>query len=591
MRYSLKTCLLLGLSVSTLIAYNSICMAETKEKPEAPANVEVEKTPQQPDPFYGNNISGQYLASEFAQRHHDWKRADKNLEKVIQAMPDEPQLIKRKMVLAMGAGNYESAIEMARKTVATDPDYTLAHLFLVADAFKHDDFEQAKKQVNAIPAGSLASFMQPLLKSWSSASFGKNETEELTRNTVHIHHAILIADYLKDYKQIELLLEKTLSRDTLGIQDMERVGDIYAHIGQRDKATELYERALKELPSHPGLPEKITALKNGEDVSYFEPVSNIKEGVARAFYDMAHLLYKDASDDSARVFAYLTLYLKPDMMESNLLLADIFTRNDRLDQAIESYLEVPPDKPYFIDSQRRAGDLMDDNNDRKGALKLFEKLATEYNDIESRIRIGDLYRQNEDFKNALIHYNLAAKTLGKEIPADYWHLLYVRGMCYEQLDQWEQAEKDLKAALEYQPNHPFILNYLGYSWADQGKNLDEALEMIMKAVKLRPHDGYITDSLGWAYYKMGDYEQAVPILERAVELLPYDPVMNDHLGDAYWRVGRKMEASFQWQRAKNFTEDQDLIGEVDLKLVNGLPAVEGVKETTNHLTDTEHQKR
>jgi tetratricopeptide (TPR) repeat protein len=159
---------------------------------------------------------------------------------------------------------------------------------------------------------------------------------------------------------------------------------------------------------------------------------------------------------------------------------------------------------------------------------------------------------------------------GGKVTERYWHLLYVRGMSQERAGNWEAAEKDLLAALEFKPEQPYILNYLGYAWADRGQNLDKAQSMIRKAVSLRPEDGYITDSLGWVLYRIGKYKASVPELERAVSLLPYDPVINDHLGDAYWRVGRKMEAKFQWERAKNHSDDGELKTKLDEKMAKGL---------------------
>jgi len=145
-------------------------------------------------------------------------------------------------------------------------------------------------------------------------------------------------------------------------------------------------------------------------------------------------------------------------------------------------------------------------------------------------------------------------------------------MAYERQGDWSKAESDLKAALVYRPDHPYLLNYLGYGWADQGMNLDQALQMLERAVSLRPSDGYITDSIGWVNYMMGRYKDSVPYLERAVELLPYDPVINDHLGDAYWRVGRRHEAQFQWERAFNYAADDKLKAQLQQKLDTGLQA-------------------
>ena len=145
-------------------------------------------------------------------------------------------------------------------------------------------------------------------------------------------------------------------------------------------------------------------------------------------------------------------------------------------------------------------------------------------------------------------------------------------MAYERNDQWDKAEGDLTRALEFRPDHPYLLNYLGYSWADQNMNLEQSLELIEKAVSLRPMDGYIIDSLGWVQYRMEMYQEATKSLERAVELLPYDAVINDHLGDAYWKIGRYQEARFQWQRAVNYAEDEELAETVQQKIRFGLGA-------------------
>jgi len=150
--------------------------------------------------------------------------------------------------------------------------------------------------------------------------------------------------------------------------------------------------------------------------------------------------------------------------------------------------------------------------------------------------------------------------------------LYARGISLEQTKQWPRAEADFLKALEFRPDQPYVLNYLGYSWVDQGLNLDKARGMIKKAVSLRPNDGYIVDSLGWAHYRLGEYADAVRELERAAELRPEDPVINDHLGDAYWRVGRQTEARFQWLRALGLEPKPGLAAILKEKIKSGLKA-------------------
>jgi Flp pilus assembly protein TadD len=184
--------------------------------------------------------------------------------------------------------------------------------------------------------------------------------------------------------------------------------------------------------------------------------------------------------------------------------------------------------------------------------------------------LGNIQRGRKQFVEC-------AKTYGKGISIianpekPNWLVFYFRGICHERAKQWPSAEADLKTALELFPDQPHVLNYLGYSWVDQGVNLDEGMAMIRRAVEQRPDDGYIVDSLGWAYYRIGNYEEAVKHLERAIELKPEDPTINDHLGDAYWKVGRMLEAYFQWTHARDMKPEPDELAKIEQKLKSGLP--------------------
>ena len=185
------------------------------------------------------------------------------------------------------------------------------------------------------------------------------------------------------------------------------------------------------------------------------------------------------------------------------------------------------------------------------------------------ISLADILRARERYDEAVAAYDRAFERID-ELEGRHWSLLYARGIALERSRQWSRAEADFLRALELEPDQPLVLNYLGYSWIEQGTGLDEALEMIERAVKLRPEDGYIIDSLGWAHYRLANFEKAVTHLERAVERRPEDPTINDHLGDAYWRVGRYNEARFQWRRALSLDPDKELIPVIQAKLEAGL---------------------
>ena len=130
-----------------------------------------------------------------------------------------------------------------------------------------------------------------------------------------------------------------------------------------------------------------------------------------------------------------------------------------------------------------------------------------------------------------------------------WIVYYGRGIAYERTGQWSRAEADFQHALTLSPDQPSVLNYLGYAWADMGRNLERAYDLVQRAAARRPNDGAITDSLGWVRYRQGHLQDAMKFLEKAVGLEPEDGTITDHLGDVYWAVGRRIEAHYQWRRA------------------------------------------
>jgi len=184
----------------------------------------------------------------------------------------------------------------------------------------------------------------------------------------------------------------------------------------------------------------------------------------------------------------------------------------------------------------------------------------------ARLTLADLLRANEKFEeSAQILSQLIDQTKSPD-----WRLYYARGVDYERLNRWPEAERDLEAALKLEADEPELLNYLGYSWIDRGLRLKEALGLVEKAVAANPKSGAMTDSLGWAYYRLGDYKKAVELLETAVELEAGEPEINDHLGDAYWRVGRRNEAQFQWRRVLTLDPPEKIKVQADAKLKAGL---------------------
>jgi tetratricopeptide (TPR) repeat protein len=548
-----------------------------------------------PEGELSGGFAGHFLSGHFAQSQYDWEKASYYIEKAIEYDPENLSLIERSMVLATGAGKIDIAAKRAEEVLAAGEDEALPLIIMATYAFSQKDFEKVDELLENLPKGNVSSFIRPLMLGWSYAAQGRPKEEleklreELIDISVHAFHGALLAAYIGDQEAVREYTEKMMQVSGLSQYEGERIADMLVVLGEFDEALGLYKGLHigdgedREPQSRKRqLQKKIDALKS-EGAERDKLVDSLKitnpsSGVALIMHDMATILYQEYNDTSASIFANLSLSLDQEVEEARLLLAEAASRNGRADDAIKYYMDISEDSPLSISARRQAAYLMAGEGDIEGARKLLDALFAKYKSTEILVQLGDIYRHADEFSEALKYYNMAANHLNNDFAEDNWYLLYVRGMVYEREGEWEKAEADLQEALKYRPNHPYLLNYLGYGWADQGTNLEKSLELIEKAVSILPSDGYITDSLGWVHYMMGSCEKSLPYLERAAELLPYDAVINDHLGDVYWCTQRKQEAKFQWVRAYNNTEDEELRKTLSKKIKSGLM---DIKETHN----------
>lgn len=539
--------------------------------------------------YYRQTTTGNYLASQFAQRGKDWEKASDFMGRVLQKEEENYELKRHAMVLAMGAGQVNRAIALAKEVIEKDPENEglLERLFIALDEFQKENYLGVIETLNQFDENSIASFIVPVLRLWAEAAQGKLSEEEIRRHSFYAYHAILAGEYLNKPRQAVELSLMALDLAETDAQNLVRISDLLALYGKSEDALEIYQMLREKGYKDDKVNQKISALKKEKSIDHLierQEIKSPKEGAAWVFMNMAEILLRDYSDDSATIFARMGLYLNPQLDEGYMIVGNILARYDRYEEAIYEYNKINEDSEFYQKSQRRIADLYTAQKEDDKAIEILKSLYEEYEDIDALIQIGDIHRYRENYDEAVTAYNKVIK-LWNEVPKKYWHVLYARGMAHERLKNYKKAEKDLLEAVEYQPDHPYLLNYLGYSWTDQGINLSKALDMIEKAAKAEPDDGYIADSLGWVYFRMNDFEEAIIHLEKAVELLPYDATINDHLGDAYWHVGRKLEAKFQWRRAVNYSEEneQELKEKIELKLVNGLPEKE--EEPLKALTD------
>ena len=465
--------------------------------------------------YFRQTLSGNYLSGQFAQRHKDWNMAHEFIERVGNRDRTNTDIQKHNMVLSMASGEVEQAVELSRKVLETTPDDILAIMFSSLGYFKNENYDKVKQQLNNAQDNNVASFISPVLKLWANTPQETLSTEELQPNSFYSYQVLLAGKYTKQNKKALKFALDSFRLDEIDLRDLEKYADLFALYGENQKALELYKIVDENWSTDEKLKNKITALENNQPITTLIKtleVNSPKDGAALVFLDMAEILMREKSDDSATIFAQMALHLNPNLHSAYSIIANVYKHNKRSTDAITTLKKIPQSSELYIPSQRQIAEIYAQNDKHEEAIKVLKQLHATKENIEALIQIGDIHRYKEDYNTAINQYNKVFELIG-EPTQEYWHILYARGMSYERIKEFKKAENDLEKALKFKPDNPYLLNYLGYSWVDQGINLDRSLEMIKKAVLALPRDGYITDSLGWAHYKMGNYEEAVPVLE------------------------------------------------------------------------------
>jgi tetratricopeptide (TPR) repeat protein len=535
-------------------------------------------TETKPPPAAVAHLYGTYLAGRHAETLRDYPAAAGWFDKAISADPDAPELISRSFVMDVGAGDFDRARSLADGQLKLDPTDALAQLIKIVDRLKANDAAGAVNYAASLPTGGVHRFVGPLALAWTRMAANDLPGADAALQQLDKFNGFqplkdfqlgLLYDFAGQPDKADEYFNKTLATNQqLNWRLTDAIANFYERHGKADEAKALYEKFMSQnvgseiaqtvlAARPPGVPKPL--------------IASASDGLAEAMFDLASVLNQTETIDLALVYDRFALALQPDFGLAELLLADILSAQDKPDQSLAVLEQVPKTSPYSWSARLRTAANLDTLDRSDEAIAQLKQMAQEApKTIGADVQSGDLLRNKKRFTEAAAAYNEAIERAAALGLPDRWALFYDRGVSYERAGQWAKAEPDLEHALELKPDQPLILNYLGYSWIDKGVKLDQGIKMIEKAVELRPEDGYIVDSLGWAHYRMNDYAGAVEYLERAVELVPSDATINDHLGDAYWRTGRKVEARYQWKRALQFSPDKDDVKPIEAKLDQGL---------------------
>lgn len=527
--------------------------------------------PEEPQSAYGA-----FLAARYAGANRDAQGAADYYAEALQRAPGNAILSDRAFITALLAGELDAAVGFADAAIAVGDPSRLAALYRASDLIAERRFARARTVLESAPDfGPYNALMADLLMHWALAGEGQiDAARDAARRLaspgyldsfIALHRALL-ADTAGDRAAAEEAFQAAIFSSPFQRMVTELYGGFLERQGDREQARLLYETYLRNAPGDEVITAELARLSAGGRAPQ-QP--DIAESAALILFGPSASLAAQADMDMTVLYLRMIQRLYPEYHPNRLLLGETLQRIRLPEVALQEYAAVPPG-PHWMGAQvdliwlTARLDRMDD------AVAQAEALVEASNGDEARLILADLYRVQARCADAIPLYGeVIANRQAQDALID-WRYPYFRASCQFVLGDLPAAETDYLMALELGPDEPQVLNDLGYLWLEKGVRLDEAYDMVLRASQLEPDQGHIIDSLGWAYYTMGDFENAVIQLERAVSLSPGNATANFHLGDAYWQVGRQLESRFQWERALTLEPSESERAALEDRLANGL---------------------
>ncbi|WP_424938952.1 tetratricopeptide repeat protein [Aliiroseovarius sp. S253] len=513
---------------------------------------------------YADSAAGAYLAARHADLSRNFPEMVEFGTRAIAKDPENLDVLEGLIVAQIALGKLDDALPYARRLASVSEGNQIAALVLLGEALKSDDWDTATGLVGS--KVSIAPVIDQMIQAWIRIGQGKMSDALTIFDTLGedsaslgftLYQKALALAYVGDFEGAASILG---GED--GALQLNRSG-LFAHaqaLSQSDRQEEALElmKAAQSGMTDPEVEQMIADLESGKTLE-FNVIRSPQDGIAELLFAVAETVGTEGDQTGILLYNRLAEHLVPTHAGVLVLSAQILEGMGHHDLAIETFGRVPQDSFAYQHAALGRTDVLRRADRLDEATGELRTLAEAFPDtVRFRVALGDTLMQQDRFAEARDAYDLAISRFEADLPAQ-WPTYFQRAIAAHKLDDWTAAEADFRKALELSPEQPTVLNYLGYSLVERREKLDEALGMIERAVAARPDRGYIVDSLGWVFYRLGRYDDAVEQMERAVELEPVEPILNDHLGDTYWAVGRKREAEFQWSRALSFiTDDTDL---------------------------------
>jgi tetratricopeptide (TPR) repeat protein len=596
LKYNRK--LVSGSALALLLALSGAVQAD--EKPAAAPTVAF-------DSAAVDTFAGAFLAARTADNDYDYPTAVTLYRTALKYDPTNVEVRERLMICLFMNGEFDLGVAEAEKLKDDPAVERISTIARGIEAIRVKDYAKAEKLLKYEGPNELDRMVNTLLLAWSQQAQGKSA------------EAIKAVEKLQGPEWYGIFKNYSAGMIAAASGDVEtarrKLGETIANRDEGTSAVDTYMRAvfaLAALEAQAGNKQKaLDAVAVGEEFAQGYapllalrktieaggkpelPVRGLAEGMSSVLFSVGAALNQSVTNAPDREsaqdivsFYLVTSYALAPSADAAVLLGGLSEGIDKPERAIEWYRQIPVGSPMRLVSELQLGlNLANTGKIEEARQHLKAAIAADPGETRGYIAYGSLLSDQKQYDEMAKVYDKAIEIIGKVPKRGDWAIFFQRGIAYERLKKWDLAEPNFKKALELFPDQPQVLNYLGYSWVDMDIKLDEGLSMIRKAVDLRPDDGYIVDSLGWAYYRLGRFDDAVSELERAVELRAADATINDHLGDAYWRVGRQLEAIFQWRTALAMKPEPDQVAKIKEKIKTGLPELVVKKAAKQESTD------
>jgi Flp pilus assembly protein TadD len=538
----------------------------------APSIAKTELAPEGP----GQSPYGLFLAGQAAINSGRGQAAAAYFSRASQAEGSQDGNLIRPhtFTAALLAGEVRQAAALAPPDPIEDPSLKdLVHLTLGVESLAEGQGAAAQRYFAQSAGGQSTSDARALLRPYAAALAGDSAAAatraRVSNDPVAQFFAVLdqgkLFECARRYDEAETAYRALIARGDPGALASQALGELLERRRRPKEAVEVYDRALSRTPGEAALMRARERALAGRKPP---PAPTVATSAGQTLTALASVLVIEKQQEGALAFLRLALRLDPTNVNAWLLVGDVLSDVGDLEGARQAYASAPPGSPSYGAARLKLAWTYQAAGDKAQAIAIARQaLKTDPRDRQTRIGLADLLRENEQYGESA---SILDALIAESPPPPDWKLLYMRAVDYQSLDKWPQAENDLKAALKQQPDEPELLNFLGYSWIDRGENLPQALSMVQKAVNSDPKSGAMLDSLGWGYFKLGDFKSAVSYLEQAVAIEAGDPDVNNHLGDAYWRAGRTVEARYQWERVLTLDPPDKIRAEVQAKLRSGL---------------------